>query len=357
MGSSVGMIVLLISCFSCTVFGFFPNDRRNKMVTCEEPNMKNGNHNPKVGFFENWRQPLFELITFTCNDGFELKGAKRSRCQLNGKWYPEEPTCEPIEGVGAKILPCVLPPVGDHVDVNPLKATYDTDETVDFACNGFRKSDGFKRTRCGKDGEFHPSPPKCIQPKCPPPQVPSNGAIRPNRTSYSVGEVVNFKCIKGYKLVGKTLNATCGEDGHFTASDAKCEVIPTKVKTCKRPYVSYRQAISPRRYEYKPGTIIRYYCAHGYKLQGQQTLQCQRNGQWSNTRPSCRLIYCKRPEDPEDGKVESDQSYFRLGQKVKFSCNNLHYMYGADESICSEDGLFYPQNPTCHRSFIGYYGN
>ncbi|XP_039249726.2 zona pellucida sperm-binding protein 3 receptor-like isoform X2 [Styela clava] len=292
MGSSVGMIVLLISCFSCTVFGFFPNDRRNKMVTCEEPNMKNGNHNPKVGFFENWRQPLFELITFTCNDGFELKGAKRSRCQLNGKWYPEEPTCEPIEGVGAKILPCVLPPVGDHVDVNPLKATYDTDETVDFACNGFRKSDGFKRTRCGKDGEFHPSPPKCIQPKCPPPQVPSNGAIRPNRTSYSVGEVVNFKCIKGYKLVGKTLNATCGEDGHFTASDAKCEV-----------------------------------------------------------------IYCKRPEDPEDGKVESDQSYFRLGQKVKFSCNNLHYMYGADESICSEDGLFYPQNPTCHRSFIGYYGN
>nr|XP_039249726.1 complement component receptor 1-like protein isoform X2 [Styela clava] len=292
MGSSVGMIVLLISCFSCTVFGFFPNDRRNKMVTCEEPNMKNGNHNPKVGFFENWRQPLFELITFTCNDGFELKGAKRSRCQLNGKWYPEEPTCEPIEGVGAKILPCVLPPVGDHVDVNPLKATYDTDETVDFACNGFRKSDGFKRTRCGKDGEFHPSPPKCIQPKCPPPQVPSNGAIRPNRTSYSVGEVVNFKCIKGYKLVGKTLNATCGEDGHFTASDAKCKV-----------------------------------------------------------------IYCKRPEDPEDGKVESDQPYFRLGQKVKFSCNNLHYMYGADESICSEDGLFYPQNPTCHRSFIGYYGN
>ena len=35
------------------------------------------------------------IVTFTCNEGFQLRGANNIRCETNGQWSSATPTCEP----------------------------------------------------------------------------------------------------------------------------------------------------------------------------------------------------------------------------------------------------------------------
>ena len=35
------------------------------------------------------------IVTFTCDVGFQLRGASNIRCETNGQWSSATPTCEP----------------------------------------------------------------------------------------------------------------------------------------------------------------------------------------------------------------------------------------------------------------------
>lgn len=57
---------------------------------------------------------------------------------------------------------------------------------------------------------------------CAYPGVPPRGSIFPSRTSYSIAEVVEFSCDRGYVLVGDR-TSTCGRNGDFDSGVPKCE--------------------------------------------------------------------------------------------------------------------------------------
>ena len=54
--------------------------------------------------------------------------------------------------------------------------------------------------------------------------------------------------------------------------------------------------------ETKHGGIGLYQCKDGYKLEGANTTEC-RYGNWTNTTPRCKEVYCKFPGTIENGKV------------------------------------------------------
>ena len=35
-----------------------------------------------------------DVVTFNCDDGFELVGSRKLTCQTDGEWTDDEPTCE-----------------------------------------------------------------------------------------------------------------------------------------------------------------------------------------------------------------------------------------------------------------------
>lgn len=203
---------LAVSCLSLPASGWYMN---NEGGACVVPDIKFGSYDP-IPYFT-WSHNIGTKITFACDEGYTLNGPGYAYCRMSGEWT-ELPKCIPkVQG-----NVCVLPEKSDNaIYIEPQKSHYKVGDIVTFDCTGYKKIDGHGVSRCGENGRFDPLPPRCVAPRCDPPQAPNYGLISPVRGSYVVGEVINYECEEGFDLIGD-VNATCQEDGLFTESSTLC---------------------------------------------------------------------------------------------------------------------------------------
>ena len=97
--------------------------------------------------------------------------------------------------------------------------------------------------------------------------------------------------------------------------------------------------------EYTFGSRVRYECKPGYQLDGTPEIQCQANGQWSNSLPRCVLVSCGDPGRPTHGNRElSSTTAFSM---VTYSCNRGYKLTGSQKRTCLPSGNWNGSLPQC----------
>ncbi|XP_078665151.1 sushi, von Willebrand factor type A, EGF and pentraxin domain-containing protein 1-like [Branchiostoma floridae x Branchiostoma belcheri] len=119
--------------------------------------------------------------------------------------------------------------------------------------------------------------------KCPALSHLTNGFIGGNE---SYGDVVNFTCDPGYKLVGPS-SLTCLPDGTWngnspTCTAAQCPPLTNPINGFMTGSNSY-------------GDVVNFTCEPGYKLAGTSSLICLSEGTWNGNSPTCAGKAFKNP--------------------------------------------------------------
>ena len=90
---------------------------------------------------------------------------------------------------------------------------------------------------------------------------------------------------------------------------------------------------------------ITYTCNSGFVLTGNRRLQCQANGSWSGTVPTCTPVTCPNLTPPLHGHANSTN--FSFSSVISFKCNLGFLVVGATLSQCLSDGNWSHRSPSC----------
>ena len=91
-------------------------------------------------------------VTYQCDDGYVLQGSTRRRCQADGSWSENLPSCELVD--------CGDPGVPN----NGFKtgASYKFGSKVTYRCNTGYELSGPEMRMCQSDGQWSGTLPSCV---------------------------------------------------------------------------------------------------------------------------------------------------------------------------------------------------
>ncbi|XP_038143325.1 membrane cofactor protein-like isoform X3 [Cyprinodon tularosa] len=156
--------------------------------------------------------------------------------------------------------------------------------------------------------------------------------------TFEDGAVVYFKCNVGYESAGGSGKVTCTA-GSWSPVLLKCEK-----KSCGAPPEVEFGQYGDTTAEF--GDTVKYECRKGYNLVGNPVLRCEDQG-WAGRPPTCEVIRCVTPDGVVNGTFTPLEENYEYNSVVKYDCNKDFVRNGSSELVCSEDGKFHPDPPTC----------
>lgn len=98
--------------------------------------------------------------------------------------------------------------------------------------------------------------------------------------------------------------------------------------------------------KYNIGATLVFECNEGFVLKGRSTITCRKFG-WDFRRlPRCKEKLCPNPGRPKRGYRLMSRS-FRIGSKVRFSCQSGYILHGSRERTCRENYEWSGSLTTC----------
>nr|XP_051710334.1 membrane cofactor protein isoform X2 [Oryctolagus cuniculus] len=173
-------------------------------------------------------------------------------------------------------------------------------------------------------------------------EPPRFQSMRPKgdiKSSYNVGERVEYECRLGYShrpSLPKFI--TCQENQQWSQiSNDTCYK-----KSCPRQPEPPNSQVNVVNGSYEYGNQIEYVCNEGYHLIGERILYCQVSDtgmQWSGSPPRCEKIMCTPPPDiPNGAHSGAGSDAFEYRAAVTYTCNRAS---GPDEfSLIGESQLY-----------------
>jgi len=286
-----------------------------------------------------------QFARYQCKSGYQLQGADRRECYLNGRWSDAEPMCVKVV---CETLPVIVHGIALNDQVN-------AGSTLEFSCDeGYRIVDQQKLT-CTQFGNFSGETPNCQKVFCPKPALILNGNLEARDIGF--GDVVTYRCDLGYELIGQT-KQSCLDSGQWSGVPPSCGKI-----TCPAPEYVPNAILKSGGYDY--GARINYECAKGYKLEHGSTERiCQENKVWSGSNPFCIQIACQRPQisygyvavsagDKSIEKHVREIDRYVFGMVVYFDCEEGFILRGLNEIECLINGSWSGAIATCDRVQCG----
>ncbi|XP_041089827.1 CUB and sushi domain-containing protein 2-like [Polyodon spathula] len=346
---------------------------------------------------QNWYGAQMMLI---CDLGYYYRGQRITTCQANGTWTMQEPrpTC--------RIISCgdlPHPPNGNKIGTLTVYGA-----TAIFSCNTGYTLVGSRVRECMANGLWSGTEIRCLAGHCGTPDPIVNGQIVGENYNYR-GSVV-YQCNPGFRLIGMSVRIcqqdhqwsgrtpvcvpiTCGHPGNptngltqgtqFNLNDmvrfacntgyilkgavrSQCQAngqwsntLPTcRIMNCTDPgHVdnSVRQVQSSGPHRYSFGTIVLFQCSPGYYLLGTEVLSCQGDGTWDRSLPQCLLVSCGHPSVPPSAQLEGDR--FIVGSVIRYSCVGRRALIGNSTRTCQLDGHWSGSLPHCSGEFLGMCGD
>ncbi|CAL4186175.1 unnamed protein product [Meganyctiphanes norvegica] len=306
-----------------------------KRVTCGVPELPDNSDISGEDF------QFGEKITFKCTDGYELQGEAMITCEANGAWSAPSPKCVPVSCGPPSLPPHVTPEYITPEYVIPelrIENAYGT--SVTFNCEEGYEQMGGNYQVCGSEGLWMGSAPKCVDMLCGSPPVMKHSTVYKDESARP--QTATYSCLLEYKLIG-TNTITC-QLGKWTRPNFTCELL-----NCNDPSIPPNGEITGK--SFTVGSIVNYSCKYGYRLHGNPSIKCSLNALWIGEIPECLPVDCGKPEVPENGFVESDHTV--LDSTALYYCDPGHQINGKDKRICSGNGKWSEDLPTCLRKSCG----
>ncbi|XP_072161631.1 locomotion-related protein Hikaru genki [Bemisia tabaci] len=166
--------------------------------------------------------------------------------------------------------------------------------------------------------------------------------VRARIEGQKLGQTATFYCPLGFRLDGSP-NITCQSSGAWTDSVPRCTIVTCPALTSDDPLLT----LVEHNNSYGGRAIFK--CPAGYLLTGQPGLECEVSGQWSSSKPTCKLISCPTPVPPKNGLIVEDATPGRygVGAILQFSCQPGHRLFGETMIVCTEAGTWSHPPPEC----------
>ncbi|XP_038046265.1 complement C2-like isoform X2 [Patiria miniata] len=304
--------------------------------------------------------PRNSFVAVICFKGYKLKGGSSViYCNDDDEWSAS-PTCRAENSCQS---PNVLHGANWTLVESDRRSRHDDasfipNTKINVACwPGFVSIESPSQITCGMSGEWSPSIPTCREVMCPSlleseaeiSHLQSNMA---NRT-YRLGEVVDYRCDAGYRILGKTWRECSGPSLHHpnrTWSDL--DPICSEIECPDPGHIQFEGSryLDSRRV----GGNVTFRCRSGFNLQGSRVRHCLPNGKWSGALTTCdhEDFYCPNPGIPIGGRMVNEQSVqFRKGNRVLYECNRDRVLLGSDERECLKSRSWSGEPPTCRGPF------
>ncbi|KAJ7338432.1 hypothetical protein JRQ81_012086 [Phrynocephalus forsythii] len=288
--------------------------------------------------------------SFSCEEGFLLKGSSSLQCGASGEWDEQEPACE--------VVKCseLQPPTYGSLNCSHPAGNFAWNSSCKFACEEGFVLKGSAELQCGASGGWNGQKPECEAVKCEVAYHPENGFVNcsyldrdPIYTS-----VCEFSCMDGYSLRGSS-HVQCLSTGQwsdlFPVCEAmKCEVVPHPEKG----FVNCSHLHADATYN----SVCEFTCMEGYTLRGSSKIQCLSKGQWSEPIPVCEATLCEILDPPENGFLNCSYADTHFGYKTvcEVSCAEGWKLNGSHLLHCQASGNWTAGLPTCNanQAFVHY---
>ncbi|GAU99333.1 hypothetical protein RvY_10353-2 [Ramazzottius varieornatus] len=335
-----------------------------------------------------------QQLTYVCDEGFYLSNEVPNvrTCLMDQHWSTEAPTCIPID--------CGMPELLPNGTFSLLSGGTTYNKTVLYGCESNFALVGDQQRVCTLAAVWSGNTPKCIVSKCPPPTLHDNEVlITPD---FPVGSTATISCRSGYRVQGFQ-NYTCHPDGYWIGERPFCHfldcgaapVVPHGVSRSSAPQNGLGTVVTytcdanttlmgdPVIYcteteiwsGYAPSCIgcghpgfvnkaiikgsdyglnatVEYSCEPGYRLEGLSQRTCLFPGNWSDQAPECKEIFCPPASAPLNGTVSSKKPV-KIGSSVDFNCNTGNALNGHPSAVCTIDGTWDTETPTCKFVYCG----
>uniref|UniRef100_A0A493SSZ9 E-selectin n=1 Tax=Anas platyrhynchos platyrhynchos TaxID=8840 RepID=A0A493SSZ9_ANAPP len=308
-------------------------------VTCPAPSIANGSvacSDPSANV--TWGNNC----TFTCEEGFILKGPDTLQCGSSGNWSEEQPSCEAVT------CPALTPIANGSVNCSDPSANVTWGTNCTFTCEEGFVLKGQDTLQCGSSGNWTKEQPSCKAVTCPVPSI-AHGSVNCSDPSVNViwGTNCTFTCEEGFVLEGPD-TLQCESSGNWTKEQPSCKAV-----TCPVPSIAHGSVnCSDPSVNVIWGTNCTFTCEEGFVLEGPDTLQCESSGNWTKEQPSCKAVTCPALTPIANGSVTCSHPSANVtwGNNCTFTCEEGFVLKGPDTLHCESSGNWTEEQPSCKAS-------
>lgn len=274
------------------------------------------------------------VAIFSCDLGYTMIGDATSTCQATELWNNAPPLCE-INDCG----PLTSPTNG----VVSYPATTYT-ETAAYSCDTGYYVNGVTTRTCQANSTWSEVEPTCEKKDCGLIVVPANGGVSYSNGVTTYQEVATFTCDPGYDVTG-TVTRTCLADGVWGDFSPVCVI-----KDCG-PLSDPGNGVVDTSNGTTFGEVATFFCDTGYSLIGDDQRDCQSDGLWGGTSPTCEIKDCGPLSDPADGLVTVTLTTY--DEMANYTCDAGYDLIGVQTRTCWQDGNWSDAEPSCQRKDCG----
>ena len=204
-----------------------------------------------------------------------------------------------------------------------------------YSCNSGYTLTGTTDRQCQSNGQWNASNPTCDPVDCGNPGVPDNGQAHGDIYTYT--SIVTFSCDIGY-ILSDNYGIECQSNGQWNASNPTCDPVD-----CGNPGVPDNGQAHGDIYTYT--SIVTFSCDIGYILSDNYGIECQSNGQWNASNPTCDPVDCGNPGVLDNGQAHGE--IYNYTSIVTFSYNKGYNLSNDSGIECLSNGQWNASNPTC----------
>ncbi|NWH88198.1 C4BPA protein, partial [Aegithalos caudatus] len=306
------------------------------------------------GYFDATDITFGSKLTFSCNEGYRLRGREEISCDIKGEgvdWSGDLPYCERI--------PCEPPPKianGEYEE----RASYVYQSSVTYRCHAAPRGGepfslvGAATIHCTADaaanGVWNVLPLSVV--KCEDPRVENGRKTSGFGHPYRYKDSVVFECDPGYIIVGADV-ITCEENSTWVPPIPTCEKMVV-ADECPAPSIPHGVLI-PGKAAYGRGESVRVRCRAGCSFPGgsaEVTLTCQGQGSWGALqRCACEPEGSGSTPVISYGRVTSGQKpSYSVGDFLTFECYTGYTLHGQPQIRYAGNNQWVPAVPTCQLS-------
>ncbi|XP_075398504.1 complement receptor type 1-like [Tenrec ecaudatus] len=323
-------------------------------VCLPPPEIQNGKHSPsdKDNFSSG------EDIFYSCESGYDLRGAASLRCTPEGDWSPAAPRCE--------VKSCDDFPDLLHNGRVLSPPSLQVGAKVSFICDEGFHLKGSSVSHCVSDGLkslWDTSVPVCEQIFCPNPPAIVNGDHTGNSLdSFPYGKEISYMCDRSpdrgtiFNLIGESsIHCTSDDAGNgiWSGPAPLCErSVPAGQCKAPKPFPFAKPTTPNDESEFPVGTNLYYECPPGYS--GKVfSITCLDNLVWSSAEDTCKRKSCGHPPNPSNGMVVLNTDT-QFGSTIHYKCNKGFQLIGSSSATCLLSGnnaVWDHEAPICESIF------